>query len=73
MQDLIFLNKPIPNIGDHVVLPYKDENGNDNFKMVKVISYRFWVDGGLADDPIQDRVYMVVSDPDSVPESRFRD
>jgi len=68
-----FGDKQIPSIGDYVVLPFKDENGKDNFTMKKVISRRFWVDGPLGPHPVQDEITMVVTDSDDAPESFFQD
>ncbi len=68
-----FKDKPIPNIGDHVVLPYIDKQGRSNFTMKKVISRRFWVNNDQANDEVQDEVTMVVTDPDTGPETDFAD
>jgi hypothetical protein len=61
-----FADKPIPAVGDHVVLPYTNEDGKRAFCMKKVIFRRFFVN---QDGSVQHDVTLVVTDADNGPET----
>ena len=71
-----FGDKPIPNVGDCVMLPYLKEPETHGYKKTIVLSRRFIVDiYGENDDHLtpQDEVTMVVTDATDVPELSFAD
>lgn len=57
-----FTDKPVPAVGDHIVLPYTKDDGKRGFSMKKVIFRRFFVN---QDGSVQDDVTLVVTDADN--------